>query len=108
MRIWDIPVQQLCNKHLIAQHFEIHCIYSILTEGKRGFYNHPEVKRWLKHLGALILVHDRTVIEMIQRGFNHYTPLSKYTAYNYDYPKLWQSVELQKELLREKGCSCQI
>jgi hypothetical protein len=45
MRVWDIPVKDLCNKHLVAQHYEIHCIYSILTKDLKGYRNHPEIKR---------------------------------------------------------------
>ena len=108
MRVWDIPVSNLCNKHLIAQHHEIHCIYSILTNNLKGFRHHPEVLRWEGHLGILAKVHADTVFEMQHRNFNHTDGTLFAVTDSFDYPKSWQSVEQQKEILRSKNCGCKV
>lgn len=108
MRVWDIPVGQLCDKHLIAQHHEIHCIYNIITKNLKGFAHHPEVMRWRTNLDALEWKHDGTVDEMLRRGFNHNSPLHvTYDKFTYQvYVDLWQPVEIQRQLLLAKNCGC--
>lgn len=109
MRVWDIPVEKLCNKHLIAQHAEIHAIYNIVIQNKKGYAYHPEVKRWRGHLTALQLKHIRTSIEMLKRGMCENTPLLHYYINETSTdPKSWQSIEKQIELLRAKGCDCKV
>jgi hypothetical protein len=107
MRVWDIPVNKLCDKHLIAQHHEIHCIYSIIMNDKKGFFNHPEVNRWKGRIGSLEVVHEDTVKEMLVRGFNHKSPLDIQYGWGF-YPESWQSVEDQIALLKFKGCACKV
>ena len=107
MRVWDIPVSQLCNKHLVAQHNEIHTIYSIITNNKKGFAHHPEVMRWRDKLGSLWVMHSVTIMEMEHRGMKHNSPFAD-TVYGGQYPCSWQSVEVQKDLLRAKGCGCKV
>lgn len=108
MRVWDIPVNKLCNKHLVAQHHEIHCIYGILTSNLRGFRNHPEVKRWTNRIGALYKMHESTVDEMIARGMNHQSLLLKPKLILTDNPLPWQPISEQIELLKVKGCECNV
>lgn len=120
MRVWDIPVKQLCNKHLIAQHHEIHCIASILKKKyygeKTGFANHPEVLRWSNNEIGLAWMHLQTSLEMIHRGIAHNQSNDSsgrlhYIQWNYQYreqPVLWQSIEQQIALLKSKGCECKI
>jgi len=31
MRIWDIPANKLCTKHLLGEHSELHGLWNILT-----------------------------------------------------------------------------
>lgn len=112
MRVWDYHPRLLCNKHLIAQHNEIHAIHSIITNGLDGFSNHPEVKRWVGKLGALYRTHERTTAEMLVRGYNHnselpYATLSHLTPM----PKPWQSMVDQLTILVGKQktylwCDC--
>jgi hypothetical protein len=47
MRIWDIPPDKLCRNHLLGEHNELHAMWNILTQGKKGYSNHPETKRWV-------------------------------------------------------------
>lgn len=112
MRVWDIPVHQLCDKHLVAQHHEIHCIYSIITNGLKGFAHHPEVIRWRGHLLALELKHFNTVIEMRNRGINHnrveHSVDTNVSTDLEDYPAPWQPVKEQVQILKQKGCGCDV
>lgn len=110
MRIWDIPVEQLCRQHLFGEHRELHAIFSILTQGKRGYTNHPEVKRWRGKLAALNMRHGDQVAEMERRGYKHNSPLS---CPDCDLGELWQteqwqSTKKQRELLRARCKECRV
>jgi len=105
MRIWDIPVNQLCNKHLVAEHHEAHCIYSVITNGLKGFSHHPETERWRNKLGSLHLRHDQQALEIYRRGMRHHSGLP-YIFHFSGWPKPWQSVEEQVRLLRERCQQC--
>ena len=111
MRVWDLPPSNLCNRHLNAQHNEIHSIYSIITNDLSGFSHHPEVERWRGHLGALYRVHERTVVEMVRRGYNHNSELPVMVQHLTPEPEPWQSIEEQVMVLYDKGstvtgCDC--
>lgn len=111
MRVWDISVKKLCNKHLIAQHFEIHCIMTYLTTPKGGSYKkHPEVLRWKNRLPALHAKHTETVEEMYRRGYNHNSYLSfngADTRYQRNKQvKFLQSKQEQINILKSKPCNC--
>jgi hypothetical protein len=45
MRVWDIEAELLCNSHLLGEHREIHAIWAILIENKKGYSHHPETLR---------------------------------------------------------------
>lgn len=112
MRVWDIPVEYLCNEHLIAQHHEIHCIYNIITKGLKGFAHHPETMRWRGHLPALVHKHWETFFEMLERGINHNKILDSVDTCPIvgiaPYPVPWQPIDKQLEILRSKGCGCNL
>ncbi len=77
MRIWDITPKKLCRQHLLGEHREIHAIWSIIINNKRGYFNHPETIRWKGKQKALYLKHEKIANEMIKRGYNHISPLDK-------------------------------
>jgi len=109
LRVWDVPVERLCRQHLLGQHNEIHAMFSVITKGTKGWSNHPETKRWKGKLKALYLKHNETAEEMINRGYNHQSPLSKNKAKGkakQDYQ--WESTESQIKKLKEKGCDCDL
>ena len=43
----------LCDRHLLGEHRELHAIWTLQTEGKRGYARHPETLRWRGRLAAL-------------------------------------------------------
>lgn len=77
MRIWDIDPGYLNDKSLLGEHREIHGLFSIHVNGKKGYARHPETVRWKEALTGLSLRHDLLVSEMTLRGFNHQSPLTR-------------------------------
>ena len=109
MRIWDIPPDKLCRNHLLGEHNELHAMWNILTQGKKGYANHPETKRWKGKLKALFRVHEEIVLEMLARGYNHKSPLYKTLAKGSSVQTSYvDSIERQIEILRQKGCDCDV
>ena len=109
MRIWDLPPGKLCRNHLLGEHSELHAIWSILTQGKKGFANHPEVIRWRGKLKALYKRHELLVEEMHIRGYNHESPLdvSLATGSNLQNEHVDDADE-QINILKMKGCGCKV
>jgi len=109
MRIWDIPVEKLCNKHLLGEHRELHAIWSILINNKKGYSKHPETIRWDGKLKALYLRHEQQVEEMKKRGFSHKSSLKKKYAVGTNLQNEFvDSIDDQIIILRKKGCKCKI
>lgn len=109
MRVWDVPPERLCRQHLLGEHREIHAIWSILTQGKRGYANHPETRRWRGKQRALFLRHDSVVAEMARRGYSHHTPLDPAQATGAGaQDEFVDTVSEQFEMLRRKRCGCTV
>lgn len=109
MRVWDIPVSKLCRQHLLGEHRELHGLWNILTthQGRGGYSQHPETRRWVGKLRALYLRHEDLVKEMKKRGYIHKSPLDKTLATGSKTQNvLLDSLAQQEELLRKKPCSC--
>jgi len=77
MRIWDISPNKLCRNHLLGEHRELHAMWVVITENKKGYSKHPETIRWRGRLKAMYLRHEELVKEMKQRGYDHKSPLDK-------------------------------
>lgn len=112
MRIWDLPVELLCNRHLLAEHRELHAIWTYLHTTKGGSYRkHPETLRWKRHEGALACRHYEQAEEMKKRGMKHKTPLGIKNLADWDeelfiQPEKLISLTEQVELLQNKKCNC--
>jgi len=52
MRIWDLSPKKLCRAHLLGEHRELHAIWSVLVNGKKGYARHPETWAWVFHGGS--------------------------------------------------------
>lgn len=106
MRIWDISPQDLCRKHLLGEHRELHALYTVITQDKKGYSQHPETKRWVGKLKALYNRHEALVKEMESRGYNHASPLEE-PMDDCDIQDVFiNTIEEQKELLNNKNCDC--
>jgi hypothetical protein len=109
MRIWDIPPEKLCRDHLLGEHSELHGVWAIITGGKQGYANHPEVVRWRGKLKALYRKHQEIVDEMLERGYQHNSLLDRTLATGQgQQDELVDSLEEQVSFLREKGCGCSV
>lgn len=111
MRIWDLPAKVLCNRHLLAEHGELHGLWKILTTDKGGSYRkHPETLRWIGKLEALVIRHMEQVLEFNQRGYKHKSNLdiSGVSLGSKEQNTFIHTVKQQKEILRGKHCHCNI
>jgi len=107
MRIWDIPPGQLCRQHLLGEHRELHALWIILTQEKKGFAHHPETQRWRGKTKALYRRHERLVQEMEKRGYAHKSPLDIRQATGKEGQETsLDSPAKQRKILRNKGCGC--
>lgn len=109
MRIWDIEPENLCRKHLLAEHRELHGLWNILTRHKQkgGYSRHPETLRWVGKKKALYNRHQGLVKEMIRRGYKHNSPLDKNLADDLNKQDLLlDSHKAQKKILKNKNCDC--
>jgi hypothetical protein len=77
MRIWDLPPSLLCRQHLLGEHRELHGLWRIPIEDRRGYARHPETRRWRGKLAALSLRHEALAEEMRRRGYRHASPLDE-------------------------------
>jgi hypothetical protein len=109
MRIWDIPTDKLCMKHLLGEHSELHGLWNILTQNKSGYSRHPETLRWKGKLAALYLRHEELVIELKKRNYQHKSDLNRVLATGLSIQEEFvNSYDEQLEILKNKGCKCKI
>jgi hypothetical protein len=107
MRIWDVDAAQLCRAHLLGEHRELHAVWTVLTQPKRGYRNHPETRRWEGRLRALFLRHEAQLAEMVRRGYRHASPLDPALATGPAVQDVSiEPLEAQIELLRARDCPC--
>jgi len=109
LRIWDISPSKLCRNHLLGEHRELHAMWVVITENKKGYSLHPETLRWNGKLKAMYLRHEQLVAEMTKRGYDHKSPLDRRKATGIakqnDYV---DSINKQIQILKKKGCSCRV
>ncbi|MDP8259441.1 MAG: pyrimidine dimer DNA glycosylase/endonuclease V [Candidatus Gygaella obscura] len=109
MRIWDISSSRLCRQHLLGEHRELHAIWSILVNLKKGYSHHPEVLRWKGKLKALYKRHEALCTEILSRGYNHKSPLDKKKVEGSRFQKEFiDSLIKQKHILKNKRCNCKV
>jgi len=105
MRVWDqISPDRLCKKHLLAEHRETLCVYSVITNGKKGYSKHPETARFRHNISALVYRHRQLVNEATRRGYNFKSlPNSEYIIAFNKMPNAWDN---QEKSLSRKECEC--
>lgn len=124
MRIWhEDLISKLCRQHLLAMWREGLGCYKIITEGKTGYRNHPQVKEFEYYLPRLFERLTLVRKEILKRGYNpkpmpklHLFPAIHVKDYkpddniapNIDGYKPWQTLEQQIEILKKKGCECKV
>jgi hypothetical protein len=109
MRIWDLHPSILCRQHLLGEHRELHALWSVLTNNKKGYSRHPETLRWVGKLKALYTRHKSLVKEMKNRGYNHYSDLDIKLAQGAPIQDFFLSThEEQMKILKGKNCTCEV
>jgi hypothetical protein len=109
VRIWDVPPTILCRQHLLGEHRELHALWSILTQGRTGYANHPETKRWRGKQAALYRRHEALVAEMLRRGYTHASPLDAQLATGSVTQSAFVDIpSAQIAILKAKGCLCRV
>ena len=109
MRIWDVEPARLCRQHLLGEHRELHGLWNILTQGKRGYRGHPETRRWEGKLAALYARHEALVAEMLRRGYRHDSSLDAGLATGEAVQREYVDPPAeQRRILRAKGCACRL
>ncbi len=109
MRIWDISPKNLCRKHLLGEYRELHAIWTILTQNKKGYSRHPETLRWKGKLKALFARHEKLVEEMKRRDYSHHSPLDKTKAVGSAKQNTFvDTIPKQRQILKQKRCDCKI
>lgn len=109
MRVWDIPVKLLCDRHLLGEHAELHALWNIITKGKKGYSAHPETRRWRGRLRALYSRHEKEAREMGKRGFTHKSSLPEELATGKrKQTGLLDSLQEQRRILKGKRCGCEV
>lgn len=109
MRVWDISPDKLCRNHLLGEHRELHAMWTVITQNKKGYSKHPETIRWVGKLRSLYIRHEEQVKEMKRRGYNHKSPLDKKFATGKSKQNIFvDSPSRQIQILKQKGCSCKV
>lgn len=107
MRIWDISPNTLCRQHLLGEHRELHAMWTIITENKKGYSFHPETIRWKGKLKALYIRHDLLAHEIESRGYTHKSPLNKRKAIGKStQDDFVNTISEQIQILKQKKCDC--
>lgn len=76
--MWNVDPSKLCRNHLLGEHVEMHMFVGAILKNKslNGYIN-----------GGLVEVHniqnrhDKLVVEILRRGYNHKSPLPKFHSY---------------------------
>ncbi|KAF5079467.1 hypothetical protein DSECCO2_129620 [anaerobic digester metagenome] len=72
MRMWMLPPEGMCRKHLLGEHVELHMLLGSMRRGKNidGFLSGGLVDPQL-----VFARHEELVTEMARRGFKHSSPI---------------------------------
>lgn len=74
MRMWMCDLKILCQKHLCGMHVELHMFVGSMKKNIKmnGFINNDLLEPL-----SIKDMHDKIVVEMIKRGYNHKSALTE-------------------------------
>lgn len=74
MRMWDVPPECLCRKHLMGEHLEMHMFVGSINKhiNMKGF-----IEKGLVETNKIIERHNILAIEILKRGYNHKSPIEE-------------------------------
>ncbi len=75
MRMWGVPPELLCDRHLLGEHVEMHMFVGSL---RKGISVAGYVRDGLVDLSRIRARHRELAREMRRRGMHHRSPLPKH------------------------------
>ena len=72
MRMWMVPPEILCRKHLLGEHVEMHMFLAHLNK-KRGIQGY--LKNNCLEPRSIFQRHEDLAQELTNRGYNHKSPM---------------------------------
>ena len=72
MRMWNVPPEVMCRKHLLGEHVEMHMATGSIQKGisMKGY-----VDGGLLELHNIFWRHEELAEELTRRGYNHHSPM---------------------------------
>lgn len=80
--------------------------FKIITEGKKGYRNHPAVKEFQDAPWQLLKRMHQVRNEMLKRCYHPKDIPPLRSAYLESSVKQWQTLQEQVEILKAKNCKC--
>ena len=74
MRMWKVPTEFLCRKHLLGEHVEHHMF---VGTHKKAVRLNGYIDKGLLDTSYLSKRHAELVAEMTKRGYNHRSPIDE-------------------------------
>lgn len=81
-RMWNLPPEKMCDRHLLGEHKELHQAVGSLNNEK-SLRGHVEMGQIEIH--KIKKRHVEIVKEMLARGFNHKSPLPEFNSFKAGY-----------------------
>ena len=77
MRMWNVPPEVMCQKHLCGEHVEMHMLVGTILKGIsiRGY-----VAGGLVETARIAERHELLSREMTRRGYRHLSPLPAFST----------------------------
>lgn len=75
MRMWMVDPRIMCRQHLMGEHIEIHMLIGSM---KRAKNLDAYIRDHLIQPRSIVKRHDEIVEEMLNRGWNHHTPVPEH------------------------------
>ena len=72
MRMWGVKPNQLCRKHLLGEHVEMH-MFAGTVKAKKSITGY--IRKGLVNPRLIKTRHDELAKELESRGYNHQSPL---------------------------------
>jgi len=75
MRMWNVQTSEMCERHLLGEHVEMHMFAGTINKGKsiQGY-----IDKGLVEIHNIKNRHDELAEEMKKRNMNHNSPLPAY------------------------------
>lgn len=70
--MWNVDPTKMCRQHLLGEHLEMHMFVGALRNGK-NLYGY--IENGLVCLCEVVSRHNLLAQEMVNRGYNHKSPL---------------------------------